>query len=111
MTGRESKSGLNGSYNAVDASNEGIVAEGSSEVKECLWAVIPYLEGAAARGRPKTGHNGRPKSVVPKNEAIPSASMFCLILGFPICSYLDDEYGYSRQQKDVYPAVLLQHES
>src|SRR4029453_3919657 len=48
VTGRESKSGLNGSYNAVDASNEGIVAEGSSEVKECFRAVIRYFYGGTA---------------------------------------------------------------
>jgi len=38
-TGRESNAwGSTENYNAVDAANEGIVAEGSSEVKECFCA-------------------------------------------------------------------------
>ena len=43
-TGRESNVlGSTENYNAVDAANEGIVAEGSSEVKECFWGGPWYL--------------------------------------------------------------------
>jgi len=94
-TGRESNAwGSTENYNAVDAANEGIVAEGSSEVKECFCAWSGHsrlISAQAVRMVCVAGGSERRVGRALLGAYGQSATMLCLESGFPVCSYLDDK--------------------
>jgi len=63
----------------VDAANKRIVAERYEEVKKKYFQMGPLT------------------------------TLFCLITGLSICNKLDDKYGNSGQEQDVYKTSLMQN--